>query len=80
MMAETAAQLRETLRALKTQRREGEVSLSDYYAALLRMVSDLATSLTEEVDKMDDEEIALQVPLILLFVEEQIRKFGERTD
>ncbi len=80
MMAETAAQLHDTLRDLKAQRREGEVTLSDYYAALLRMVGDLATSLTEEVDKMDDEEIALQVPLILLFVEEQVRKFGERTD
>ncbi len=80
MMAETAAQLNTSLRNLKQQRRDGELTLADYYTALLHMVGELASSLTEEVHNMDEEEIALQVPLILLFVEEQIRKFGDRTD
>ncbi len=80
MMAETAAQLTTELRDLKAQRREGNLSLTDYYKSLLHMVSELADSLSDEVHKIDEDEIALQIPLVLLFVEEQIRKFGERTD
>ncbi len=78
MMSETAAQLSSTLRALKERRMEGELSLTEYYQALLSMVGDLADSLVDEVDSLDDEEIALQLPLVLLFVEEQVRKFGGR--
>ncbi len=80
MMAETATQLAAELRNLKAQRRDGDLSLGDYYSALLHMVGELAESLTEEVHAMSEEEIAMQVPLVLLFVEEQVRKFGTRSE
>ncbi len=78
-MTQTPAQLAEDLRALKQQRKAGELDLATYYQHLLRMVSQLADALTEEVGHLSQEEIAHQVPLMLLFLEEQIRKFGERT-
>ncbi len=78
-MTETAAQLAEQLRTLKQQRKAGELDLATYYQKLLQMVGKLADSLTAEVGQMSDEEIAHQVPLMLLFLEEQIRKFGERS-
>ncbi len=79
MAVQSAAQLAETLRTLKQQRKAGEIPLAMYYRELLAMVSTLADTLTEEVGTMPEEEIAHQVPLMLLFLEEQIRKFGERS-
>ena len=79
MMAETAAQLASQLKELKAQRKEGQISLSSYYQQLLQMTSRLAESLGEEIENLSEEEVALQVPLVLLFVEEQIRKFVERS-
>ncbi len=78
MMSETAKQLAETLRSVKSQRLDGELSLPEYYKSLLSMVGELSTSLIDEVESLSEEEIALQVPLVLLFVEEQVRKFGGR--
>ncbi len=79
MMAETAAQLATELKELKAQRKQQLLTLADYYRELLKMVSRLADSLGEEVGTLSDEEIALQTPLVLLFIEEQIRKFAARS-
>ncbi len=78
MSIQTAAELAEHLRLLKQQRKARELDLTTYYRELLHMVSDLAAALTKEVEHMSDDDIAHQVPLMLLFLEEQIRKFGER--
>ncbi len=77
-MVETAAQLSERLETLKEQRRTGKISNREYYAELLKLATSLVDSLVDEIDRMDDNSIRLQVPLVLVFLEDQIRKFGER--
>ena len=77
-MTETAAQLAEHLQALKQQRRDREIDMRGYYQALLGLLAETTQSLTQEVDSMSDEEVMLQVPLVVLFLEEQVRKFGDR--
>ena len=78
MTAQTADELDQRLRTLKEQRREGTLDLTGYYKELLVLAGMLIESLTEEVDKLNEEDVVTQVPLLLVFVEEQIRKFGER--
>ncbi len=79
MTVQTASQLGETLKAIKQQRKDGDLTLAAYYRALLHLVGELTDSLADEVAGMSEEEIALQAPLLLLFLEEQIRKFGARS-
>ncbi len=79
MMTDTAVQLSARLKELKAQRKEGGLPLKAYYRELLEMVGRLAESLGQEVESLSEEEILLQTPLVLLFIEEQIRKFGERS-
>ncbi len=78
-MSQDSTQLAAAVRQLKIQRKEGEIDLKTYYQGLLQVVSELARSLADEVPAMSDEDIADQVPLILLFLEEQIRKFADRS-
>ncbi len=78
MVVQTAAQLTERLETLKAQRRAGEINNREYYAELLKLAASLVDSLVDEIDRMDDNSIRLQVPLVLVFLEDQIRKFGER--
>jgi len=74
-----STQLAARLQTLKQQRREREIEMREYYQALLELLSETIQSLTEEVDTMSDEEVALQAPLVVLFLEEQVRKFSNRT-
>ncbi len=78
MTAQTADELDQRLRTLKEQRREGTLDLTGYYKELLVLAGMLIESLTEEVDKLNEEDVVTQVPLLLVFVEEQVRKYGER--
>ncbi|MDQ7028578.1 MAG: hypothetical protein Q9O62_01740 [Ardenticatenia bacterium] len=78
-MVETAGELTERLNTLKAQRRAREIDNRMYYAELLKLTSSLMESLIDEVDRMDDSIIRLQVPLILVFLEDQIAKFDERS-
>ncbi len=79
MTAQNATQLLERLQSLKQQRRDGAIDLRTYYRELLALITSLVESLVDEIDEMDESDILLQTPLILLFIEEQIRKFGDRT-
>ncbi|MDQ7028581.1 MAG: hypothetical protein Q9O62_01755 [Ardenticatenia bacterium] len=74
----TASQLVEQLRALKARKREGEIDMRAYYQQLLELLDHVVHSLVGEVDSLTDEEIILQTPLLLLFLEEQVAKFDER--
>lgn len=78
-MTLSAANLAQRIQTLKQQRKAGTLSLRAYYRALLELMSEVSASLQEEINLLPEEEIAQQVPLILLFLEEQIRKFGERS-
>ncbi len=77
-MVQTVGELEAHLREIKEQRRRGELSLGVYYKALLKLSVALVESLVDEAEHIDESEARKQVPLILLFLEEQIRKFGER--
>jgi len=78
MTTQTANQLLERLQSLKQQRRDGAIDLRTYYREMLLLTNALIESLLDEIEKMDEADILLQTPLVLLFVEEQIRKFGDR--
>ncbi len=77
-MVQTVGALKERLQTIKEQRKAGELSLNGYYQALLELAAALVESLGDEAEHLDEKEVRKQVPLILLFVEEQIQKFGER--
>ncbi len=77
-MVQTVGALQERLQTIKAQRKAGELSLNGYYQALLELAGALVESLVDEADHLDGKEVRKQVPLILLFVEEQIQKFSER--
>ncbi len=79
MTIESADSLAQQLRELKQRRKEGSLPLKEYYRQILGLMGTLAASLQEEVGSLAEEEIAYQIPVVLLFLEEQIRKFGERT-
>ncbi len=74
----TASQLAEQLHALKEQKREGQVDMRAYYQGLLELLERVVHSLTGEVDRLTEEEVLLQTPLLLLFVEEQVGKLSGR--
>ncbi|MDQ7028579.1 MAG: hypothetical protein Q9O62_01745 [Ardenticatenia bacterium] len=78
MVAQTAAQLAEHLRALKEQRKNGALDMRAYYRELLVLTGTLVKSLVEEATDISEEELLTQVPLLLVFIEEQVRKLGER--
>ena len=78
-MSQNSAQLAAKIQQLKAQRKEGEIDLKTYYQEILQVVSTLAASLTDEVADMPEEEVITQIPLVLLFLEEQIHKFTNRS-
>ncbi|NPA06464.1 MAG: hypothetical protein GXO54_03575 [Chloroflexi bacterium] len=64
------------LKQLKAQRKRGELGLRDYYQRLLRLLADVLSSLQNE--DIGDDDVKRQVPLILVFLEEQIKKYAGR--
>ena len=79
MMSQTVIQLSSQLKTIKVQRKERDIDLRTYYTKLLEMVSELSAALVDEIQHLDEEDVILQIPLVLLFVEEQIRKFDNRS-
>ncbi|NPA26705.1 MAG: hypothetical protein GXO36_03795 [Chloroflexi bacterium] len=71
-----ARQHASALRALKARRKKGELDLRTYYHQLLQLLSDMLTSLREE--DIPDDEVKRQVPLLLVFLEDQIQKYAQR--
>ncbi len=79
MVIQSAGELNTHLETLKEQRRSGAIDARTYYTELLKLASSLIESLTDEIDRIDERNIRLQIPLVLLFIEDQIQKFGERS-
>jgi len=69
-------ELAQELQALKDSRKNGELSPAEFYKKLLELVAKLANELHEEV--ISEENLKKQIPLILAFLEEQIKKYAER--
>ena len=68
--------LTEELDRLKESRKQGEISPQEFYAGLLKILGKLTDELKEE--NISDDDIKKQIPLILVFLEEQISKYAER--
>lgn len=78
-MVQTVGELANHLQEIKAQRRDGVLSMEAYYMELLKLCAALIESLIDEAERIDEQDARKQVPLILLFLEEQIRKFDERS-
>ena len=75
----SSEELSQRLQDLKQQRKGGEIGLKEYYRYLLGLLSELALALQEEVHNLSQEEITHQLPVVLVFLEEQIGKFHTRS-
>ena len=65
------------LAALKEQRKQGDLDALEYYKGLLRITTDLIQSLRDE--NISEIEAKKQIPLLLVFLEEQIAKLADRS-
>ena len=74
-MTHSEDRLRE-LEALKEQRKQGGLDMLGYYKGLLRITADLIQNLRDE--NISESEAQKQIPLILVFLEEQIAKLAGR--
>lgn len=73
---ETSQQLNESFQELKSKRKNGEISEEEYYRELLKLAKRLLDTLGEE--NISKEDIRKQIPLIVLFISEQIEKLAGR--
>ncbi len=64
------------LNAIKAQRKEGAIDTVTYYKELLRIMADLVQNLRDE--DISEVEAKKQIPLVLVFLEEQIDKLSAR--
>ncbi len=68
--------LKAKLNNLKAQRKEGKLSLREFYKELVTLAITLSNELLDEDIK--EEDIKKQVPLVLAFLEDQISKMEGR--
>lgn len=73
---DTSQELRRLFNELKLKRKNGEISEKDYYISLLQLSKRVIDSLEEE--NISAEDIKKQIPLIVLFIDEQINNFAKR--
>ena len=78
MAIQSATQLSDTVTQLKAKRKDGELDGKTYYRELLDVLKNLADSLVNEVDSLDEAQIRAQTPLLVILLDEQIRLFHER--
>lgn len=73
---ETSQQLQQAFQELKMKRKNGELTEGQYYKELLKLAERLIASLEEE--NISCEDAKKQIPLIVVFLTEQIDKFAKR--
>ncbi|NPA32943.1 MAG: hypothetical protein GXO04_04895 [Aquificae bacterium] len=66
----------DSLERLKSERKAGKLTTTEFYRSLLKLTKELLDRLCEE--SIDENEARKQIPLILAFLEEQIRKYAQR--
>jgi len=64
------------LKELNEKRKRGELSAREYYAGLMELLIELANSLKEE--EISDADVKRQIPLLKVFISEQIKKMEGR--
>jgi hypothetical protein len=73
---ESSKDLRETFNELKLKRKNREISESEYYLSLLELSKRIITCLNDEDIQAND--IRKQIPLIFVFIDEQINNLAKR--
>ena len=73
---ESSKELYSSFKELKLKRKNGEISEREYYIALLELVKRLIDTLEKE--NISDSDVKKQIPLIVLFISEQIDKLAAR--
>jgi len=69
-------EMKAKLDELNAKRKKGEISARDYYKGLMSLLAELAQALQEE--NISEEDVKKQIPLLKVFLTEQIKKMGER--
>jgi len=68
--------LKQKLTELKNKRKSGEITEREYYIGLLELVKLLIDKL--EGETISDKDVKKQIPLIVLFITDQISKMEGR--
>ncbi|NPA92231.1 MAG: hypothetical protein GXO56_00950 [Chloroflexi bacterium] len=74
-MSEASKRLTD-LNALKEQRKQGALDTLAYYKGLLGILAQVVRNLRDE--DISEEDAKAQIPLVLVFLEEQIAKLSDR--
>ena len=77
-MIRTSEEMKAHLQALKEKRKSGALSVQEYYRALVSVLIDLADTLADEANRMEESAMRKQIPLLLVLLEDQIQALGDR--
>ena len=66
----------EEVERLKTMRKQGEITVMDFYRKLLGVAMKMAEEL--QLENISEEEVKKQIPLVLTFIEDQLKKMRDR--
>ncbi len=72
----SSAELKQLLKELQDKRRKRQISAAEFYKGLLDLMSRLAQDLRDE--DIPETQIKKQIPLLLTFINAQIKAMGER--
>ncbi len=66
----------EEVERLKTMRKQGEITVMDFYRELLGVAIKMAEEL--QLENISEDEVKKQIPLVLTFIEDQLKKMRDR--
>ncbi len=69
-------EMSEKLNELDSKRKNGEISAVDYYKGLMDLLLELAGALKEE--ELKEEDVKKQIPLLKIFLSDQLKKMEGR--
>jgi len=69
-------EMMEKLNELNTKRKNREISAKEYYKGLMALLVELGQSLQEE--DISEEDVKKQIPLLKVFISEQLKKMSAR--
>ncbi len=72
----SAEALIKDLDMLKAKRKEGEITVLEFYRELLRVAIKMAEEM--KLEDISEEDAKRQIPLVLAFIEDQLKKFKDR--
>ncbi len=66
----------EEVERLKAMRKQGEITVMDFYRELLGVAIKMAEEL--QLENISEDEVKKQIPLVLTFIEDQLKKMRDR--